>query len=76
MADFDLAAIPTKKKSMKIKPLRTPKSLENELANFNKFMIKSISDRFKNQVLAEMNKTTIGKFTAFLILTRTSNPIP
>lgn len=63
MASLDITQIPTKKKSAKIKPLRTPRSLEQELSNFNKFMIKTISDRFKTQVIGGMNKGTVDKFT-------------
>lgn len=62
MASIDITQIPTKKKKAKIKPLRTPRSLENELANFNKFMIKTISDRFKTQVIGGLNKGTVDKF--------------
>ena len=63
MASLDITKIPTKKKKAKIKPLKTPRSLEVELSNFNKFMITTISDRFKTQVIDAMNKGTVEKFT-------------
>ena len=62
VAKFELSQIPTKKKSMKIKPLRTSKSLEKELENFMKFMVTSTKNRFKSKVLKAMNKSTVKKF--------------
>ena len=62
MASLDITKLPSKKKIVKIKPLKTPRSLEQELANFNRFMINTISDRFKTQVIDAMNKGTIDKF--------------
>lgn len=62
MAEFDLKQIKTNKKSAKIKPLRTPRTLENELDNFIKFMVKTATKRFETKVLKAMNKSTIAKF--------------
>ncbi|WP_373073999.1 phage minor head protein [Sulfurimonas sp.] len=62
MASFDVKTIETKKKSAKVKPLRTPLTLEKELDNFMKFMVKSMSKRFETKVLAAMNKSTVDKF--------------
>jgi uncharacterized protein with gpF-like domain len=62
MAEFDLKQIKTKKKNVKLKPLRTPRALEQELDNFIKYMVKTASKRFETKVLKAMNKTTVDKF--------------
>lgn len=62
MAEFDLKQIKTKKKNVRLKPLRTPRALEQELDNFIKYMVKTASKRFETKVLKAMNKTTVDKF--------------
>ena len=60
---FDISKVKTKKKSVKIKALRTPLNMERELENFNKFMVKTIAKRFENQVLKKLDKKTVAKFS-------------
>lgn len=63
MASFDIKQVQTtKKKPVKIKPLRTPRALEKELDNFIKFMVRTTKKRFEVKVLEAMNKSTIDKF--------------
>jgi len=60
MAKIDIKEIAKQKKKRKkrviIKPLRTPKTLENELYNFTKFLVNTIHKRFENKVLKELKK--------------------
>lgn len=63
MASFDLKQVKTKKEQVKVKPLRTPRALEQELDNFIKYMVKTSTKRFETKVLEAMNKSTIEKFT-------------
>lgn len=49
----------------KMKTFKTPapsKSHEAELAKAIKYMVEQISERYNNQVLKELNKSTIEKF--------------
>ena len=62
MAKMDIKKVATKKKTVKVKPLRTPRALEQELDNFIKFMVKSATKRFETKVIKAMNKSTIDKF--------------
>lgn len=62
MAEFDIKQVKTKKKSVKIKSLRTPRALEQELDNFIKYMVKASTKRFETKVLNAMSKSTIDKF--------------
>ena len=63
MAELDIKKLPSnKKKPVKVKPLRTPRALEQELDNFIKFMVKTSTKRFETKVLNAMNKSTVDKF--------------
>ena len=63
MAKIDITQLKSKKKKVVIKPLRTPRMLEKELAEFTRFMTNTIGKRFKNKVLDKLNKTTVKKFS-------------
>jgi len=57
----EVAQKPKRKKKVIIKPMKTPKYLENELSHFCKFIVEQIHKRFENKVLKEMTKPTIRK---------------
>ena len=50
------------KNQVEFTSIQTPKYLENEMAKFNSFMVKSMRKRFENKVIKAMNKNTIDKF--------------
>lgn len=66
MAGIDLSTAPRNKNKNKERveftSINTPKYLENEMAKFNRFMVKQIRKRFENKVLKQLNKNTINKF--------------
>lgn len=62
MAEMDINKVPSNKKSVKVKPLRTPRALEQEFDNFIKFMVKTSTKRFETKVLKAMNQSTVEKF--------------
>lgn len=45
-----------------VKQPKSPRAQENEYADVLEFMTEQISERFKNGVLLEMNKSTVDKF--------------
>jgi len=63
MAKFDVKAIETKKKKAIVKPQKTPRQIEKDIELFLSFMERNIKDRFINQTLKKLNKSTIDKFT-------------
>lgn len=59
----EIAKKNTRKKQIEIKPLKNVDSFEKEMENFLLFMSETISKRFKSQVLDQLNKKTVDKFT-------------
>lgn len=53
----------TKRKSYTLKAYKSTENFEIEAENFISFMLESISKRFKNQVLGQMQVKTVKKFT-------------
>lgn len=66
MAGIDLKEVKrTKNKTKKevvFTGIDTPKYLENKIAKFNRYMVRTIRERFENKVLKKLNKGTIEKF--------------
>jgi len=53
----------TKKKQIEIKPLKNVDNMEKEMENFLLYISETMSERFKNKVLKQLDKKTIEKFT-------------
>ena len=52
----------TAEKPTPIKGPKSPRSQENELADFLEYMVAQMGQRFRNQVLNELNASTVDKF--------------